>query len=100
MNIAFWDNQLCERGTTVAMFDYAYYNQKLLNNKSYIFYDKNNKENKQEIINKFKQNFIVQETDDFKNIDEYLSKYMITHIYIIKSVLFIKFLFNISIKLF
>ena len=42
MNIAFWDNQLCERGTSVSLFDYAYYNQTLLNNKSYIFYDKNN----------------------------------------------------------
>ena len=32
MNIAFWDNQLCERGTTVSLFDYAYFNQTLLNN--------------------------------------------------------------------
>ena len=38
MNIAFWDNGLCERGTTTALFDYAFYNQKILNNKSYIFY--------------------------------------------------------------
>ena len=28
MNIAFWDNQLCERGATVAIYDYAYYNEK------------------------------------------------------------------------
>ena len=85
MNIAFWDNQLCERGSTVAMFDYAYYNVKLLNNKSYVFYDKNNKENKQEIINKFKNNFVVHETDNFKEVDDYLIKYNISHIYIIKS---------------
>lgn len=26
MNIAFWDNQLCERGTTTSLFDYAFYN--------------------------------------------------------------------------
>jgi len=24
MNIGFWDNCLCERWTTVALFDYAY----------------------------------------------------------------------------
>ena len=45
MNIAFWDNCLCERGTTVALYDYAYYNEILLNNKSFIFYDKSRKEN-------------------------------------------------------
>ena len=32
MNIAFWDNQLCERGTTTSLFDYAFYNQKILKN--------------------------------------------------------------------
>jgi hypothetical protein len=84
MNIAFWDNQLCERGTTTSLYDYAYHNQTHLGNKSYIFYDKNNTENKKEIIEKFKKDFIVHETDDFKEVDEYLLKYNITHIYIIK----------------
>jgi len=85
MNIAFWDNQLCERGTTVSLYDYAYYNQTILNNKSFIFYDKNNRENKQSIIDKFTKHFIVHETDNFKEVDYYLEKYNITHIYIIKS---------------
>jgi hypothetical protein len=84
MNIAFWDNQLCERGTTVSLFDYAYYNQTILNNKSFIFYDKNRKENNKNIIEKFKKHFTVHETDNFKEVDEYLIQYKITHIYIIK----------------
>ena len=84
MNIAFWDNQLCERGTTVSLFDYAYYNQTILNNKSYIFYDKNRKENNIDVINKFKTHFIVHETDNFKETDDFLTQYNITHIYIIK----------------
>jgi hypothetical protein len=84
MNIAFWDNQLCERGTTVSLYDYAYYNEEILGNKSYIFYDKNRRENKNTIIDKFKQKFIVHETDNFKEVDYYLEKYNITHIYIIK----------------
>ena len=84
MNIAFWDNQLCERGTTISLFDYAYYNQTILNNKSYIFYDKNNNNNNNDIITKFKTYFTVHETDNFKEIDNYLTKYNITHIYIIK----------------
>ena len=29
VKIAFWDNSLSERGTTVALYDYAYYNKKL-----------------------------------------------------------------------
>lgn len=84
MNIAFWDNYLCERGTTVSLFDYAYYNQTLLKNKSFIFYDKNNKGNNDEVIEKFKKYFSVDGTDNFKDIDYYLEKYSITHIYIIK----------------
>ena len=85
MNIGFWDNQLCERGSTVALFDYAYYNQTLLGNKSFIFYDKNKKKNRIEVIEKFKKYFTVHETDNFKEVDEYLVKYNITHMYIIKS---------------
>ena len=84
MNIAFWDNYLCERGTTVSLFDYAYYNQKILNNKSFIFYDKNIKQNNNNIINKFKKYFTVNGTENFKEVDEYLKQYNITHIYIIK----------------
>lgn len=38
MNIGFHSNQLSYRGTEIALFDYADYNQKLLNNTSYIFY--------------------------------------------------------------
>jgi hypothetical protein len=85
MNIGFWDNCLCERGTTVSLYDYAYYNEKLLGNKSYIFYDKNRIENNLNVIEKFKNKFIVHETDNFKEIDELLLKYNITHLYIIKA---------------
>jgi len=84
MNIAFWDNQLCERGTTTSLFDYAYYNELLLKNKSFIFYEKNNKNNKDDIIDKFESYFIVHGVDEFKKIDYYIKKYKITHLYIIK----------------
>lgn len=85
MNIAFWDNQLCERGTSISLYDYAYYNQTILGNKSYIFYDKNNHTTVDKIVEKFKKEFVVHETDNFKEVDDYLLKYNITHIYIIKS---------------
>ena len=83
-NIAFWDNQLCERGTALALYDYAYFNEKILGNKSYIFYDKN-RSSVEQVIDKFKKIFTVHETDDFKEVDSYLIKYNISHIYIIKS---------------
>ena len=85
MNVAFWDNQLCERGTTTSLYDYAHYNEKILGNKSFIFYDKNNRENKMDIIKKFQERFAVNETDNFKEVDYFLKKFNITHIYIIKS---------------
>lgn len=84
MNIAFCDNILSERGTTVSLFDYAYHNQNILHNKSFIFYDKTYQSNTPEIIEKFQKEFTVHGTNTFQEVDEYLLKYNITHIYIIK----------------
>jgi hypothetical protein len=36
MNILFHENQLCVRGTSVALYDYAHYNETILGNVSYI----------------------------------------------------------------
>jgi hypothetical protein len=83
MNIAFWDNQLCERGTTTSLFDYAFFNKTILGNNSFIFFDKN-RDSQPNIIDKFKKHFVVHETNDFIEVDTYLLKYNITHIYIIK----------------
>tara|TARA_B110000483_G_scaffold184963_1_gene218784 strand:+ start:1391 stop:2353 length:963 start_codon:yes stop_codon:yes gene_type:complete len=85
INIAFWSNQLGERGTEIAMYDYAYYNQTILKNKSYIFYEKNNENNNTEVINKFARYFQVVGVDDFSNVDNYLIDNKINIIYIIKS---------------
>ena len=50
MKVAFFQPHLCLRGTTVAMYDYAYYNEKLLGNESIIFYDKDHQANHPMII--------------------------------------------------
>lgn len=85
MNVAFWDNQLGERGTTNSLYDYAFYNQSLLGNKSFIFYDKNNPNNRQRVIDKFKREFeVVVGTGSFQEVDDWLRRLNITHIYIIK----------------
>lgn len=57
VKIAFHDNQLCERGTTVSLFDYAYYNVKILGNESIIMYYGNDHRNVAEVIEKFKKYF-------------------------------------------
>ena len=85
MNIAFWDNCLCERGTSLGLYNYAYYNETILKNKSFIFYDRNHIHTKKQIVDKFKKRFIVHDTDNFKETDQYLKKYNITHIFIIKA---------------
>ena len=85
MNIGFWDNQLSERGTTTSLYDYAYFNEKILNNKSFIFYDKNHQSSENnKVVEKFNKHFTVNGVDNFKEVDDYIEKYNITHIYIIK----------------
>jgi hypothetical protein len=84
VKIAFWDNSLSERGTTIALFDYAYYNIKILGNESYIFYDINLKENNEDVINKFKKFMPVFGVNGFHEIHMYLENMGITFLYNIK----------------
>ena len=83
MNIGFFSNQLCDRGTAVALFDYAYYNQKLLNNKSFIFYPKNSNNNN-DVIKKFNDNFSTTAINNFEEIDDEIIKQNIKILYHIK----------------
>ena len=84
--IAFWNNQLCERGTTISLFDYAHHNESILKNKSFIFYDKTSPYNKQKVIDKFNKRFDnVIGVESFKEVDIHIKKLNISHIYIIKS---------------
>jgi hypothetical protein len=82
--IAFWSNQLCERGTEIAMFDYAYYNQILLGNKSIILYNMHNRNNSLEVIEKFKKEFPVFGVPDFKFVDQILLEQKCDILYDIK----------------
>lgn len=60
VKIAFHDNCLCERGTTVSLYDYAYYNKYYLGNESIIMYIGNDKRNVPEVIEKFKKEFSLR----------------------------------------
>ena len=85
VKIAFWDNCLCERGTTTAIYDYAYYNQTLLGNTSIIMYNTTRRENNNEVINKFKQQFTVYGVDNFEKVDPILLAEQCDIFYIIKA---------------
>jgi hypothetical protein len=84
LNIAFWDNYLCERGSTISVYDYAYYNEKILNNKSIIIYNKSLDGNVKSVINKFEEKFKVIGIDDFSLIEPVLEENKIDIIFIIK----------------
>ena len=71
--IAFHSNQLCERGTEVALFDYAFYNQTLYGNKSIVFYNKNNPNNNARVIARFESHFKCYAYNDFSEIDGVLT---------------------------
>ena len=57
VKIAFHDNQLCERGTTVSLYDYAYYNKHYLGNESIIMYYGSDHRNVKSVIEKFSKEF-------------------------------------------
>jgi hypothetical protein len=84
MKIAFWDNSLNIRGTTVAMYDYAYYNRTLLGNESIIIYNVTQPPNDQNVINKFKKEFKVFGVDDFNKVDDILIQEKCDLLYVIE----------------
>lgn len=84
MKIAFWDNCLCERGTSVSLYDYAYYNQTILGNQSIILFNKTNKNNHINAIKKFNNNFTVFGVTHFSEVDIILENEKCDILYVIK----------------
>ena len=86
MRIAFYSPHLCLRGTTVAMYDYAYYNQLLLGNESFIIYNDGDHRNNSTVIEKFKNSFsFVEPIAHNSLLDAKLKDINADAIYIIKA---------------
>jgi beta-1,4-mannosyl-glycoprotein beta-1,4-N-acetylglucosaminyltransferase len=85
ITIGFHSNQLCERGTEVAMYDYAYYNQEIYNNKSVIFYCKHNPNNDANVIKKFENQFKCYGYDQFLDIEQIVKDEKLDYFYNCKS---------------
>jgi hypothetical protein len=90
MIVGFLSNKLTLRGTEIAMYDYAHFNELLLNNKSIILtrdYNiiKNETDVHLDAYIKFKNRFSVEYYASQSDIDYIVDKYKITHLYIIKA---------------
>jgi hypothetical protein len=86
MKIAFHNNQLCTRGTTVAIYDYAYYNNKILNNESIILTKKKwIYSHNDDVIKKFKKHFNVFFYDNWEEAEYILKKENVDILYAMKS---------------
>lgn len=72
MKIAFHDNCLSIRGTTVAIFDYAYWTRKYLNIEPIIVYNKNLSTNDSHGFNKCSSEFSVFGYKNLNEIDDIL----------------------------
>jgi hypothetical protein len=83
MIIAFQTPQLDVRGSCVALYDYALYNETLLGNKSIIVVDKNGT-NDVIAIRKFSNRFPVFFYDDVNNLHDILKKHDTNILYTIK----------------
>ena len=86
MKIAFYSPHLCLRGTTVAMYDYAFYNQTLLGNESCIIYSSQDHRNSDSAIEKFNDSFSeIYALENEKKLDEVLTQSKADAVYILKA---------------
>jgi hypothetical protein len=91
LNIGFYLPHLDIQGTGVSSYDYAYYNEKILGNKSYFFYDEGHQWSHPLAIEKFKNNLTTialvkteSMSSKMKELEEYCKLLHIDAIYIQK----------------
>ena len=85
MKILFHENELNYRGTSIALYDYADFNELYLGNESIIAYHKNEKTNHPAGIEKFKNRFQVFAYEDFSEVDAIIKKNQVDLFYAIKN---------------
>jgi hypothetical protein len=81
MKIGFFVQEMNFRGITNSIFEYAYYNETILKNKSYIFFYKLSKSNKNEVITKFKKVFDTYGINKFETIKKFNNRIKLDFIY-------------------
>lgn len=85
MNIAFFVRHFSERGTEVAIYDYAKYNEDLLHNKSIIVHMPDNEittlPTKIKSYHKFKSRFLIVEIKDIAEMANVIQQYNLSFFY-------------------
>jgi hypothetical protein len=84
MKILFHSNQLGIRGTEVALFDYAFFNQTILGNESAIAYDATGRDNDPRIVATFQKHFPVDSYSNFSEFDGLVRRSACDRAYFIK----------------
>ena len=87
LRIGFHNMQLCDRGSTVAMYDYAHYNETLLGNTSYVIYDTTSPSNQAAVLEKCEQRFGADRVfgySDLLDVEQFIQDAELDAIYIIK----------------
>jgi hypothetical protein len=85
MKIGFYIREMNYRGISNSIFDFAYHNNKILKNKSYIFFNACAHDNKKEVIKKFKKNFRVFRIKNISEIKEINNYIKLDYIYFQRS---------------
>jgi hypothetical protein len=73
------------RGTHIAIFDYALQNQKILDNKSVVFYDRRSEQIQPSVFQKFQKEFDLIPYNNFSELSLITDRGLIDAMYLIKS---------------
>jgi hypothetical protein len=84
MKIAFHDNSLSLRGTTTAIYDWAYWTRHYLEIESIVMYNINHSANNQDVLKKFKEEFLVFDYSNTNQIDYILEKNKCDYFFMMK----------------
>jgi len=93
MKIAFHTNTLCHRGTTVAILDYAKYNEEILGNTSFIVYPKTFNDpgvspdslTQPDVVESIQKKFTVFAYDNLQQLESFCVDNSIDYTYFIKA---------------
>lgn len=84
MKIGFLATQLCVRGSTIALYDYAHYNELILKNESVIFYQPTHYLNNASKIEQFNKRFTCYTYSTIDEVDAIIVSQKIDALYSIK----------------
>lgn len=84
VKIAFHENALMTTGTSIALYDYAFYNQTILKNESIIIFNGLNNANVKSVVERFTKQFTVYAYSNWNQVDQILEKEKCDIFYIIK----------------